>query len=168
MITKLTKEQEDRIPEFTDKWVNQASKPMNHEKAIRATKDIYKSMKEKEFYIIIIKKCFKRMKTIHIAVILYKGFLVLKQKRFGINVKLYTVKPDGLINYRDNCPDNPNRDQKDTDGDGLGDACDQEESRLTERYAWIPWLGIGFASVVLVVLLILTAQSMRKNEDPSS
>ena len=31
---------------------------------------------------------------------------------------------DGILNYRDNCPDVANMSQADTDGDGLGDACD--------------------------------------------
>lgn len=66
---------------------------------------------------------------------------------------------DGLINSKDNCPDNPNRDQRDTDNDGIGDICDKEESRITEHYPWIPWAGIGFAAIVLVVLLFLTARA---------
>lgn len=66
---------------------------------------------------------------------------------------------DGLINSKDNCPDNPNRDQRDVDSDGTGDICDKEESRITERYPWIPWVGIGFAAVVLIVLLVLTART---------
>lgn len=66
---------------------------------------------------------------------------------------------DGVINNKDNCPDNPNRDQKNTDGDSAGDACDKEESRITERHAWIPWAGIGFAALVLAILLVLTARS---------
>lgn len=68
---------------------------------------------------------------------------------------------DGKINSKDNCPDNPNRDQRDTDGDGIGDVCDKEESRITERYTWIPWAGIGFAAIVLIILLALTARSAR-------
>lgn len=68
---------------------------------------------------------------------------------------------DGIINSKDNCPDNPNRDQKDTDSDGIGDVCDKEESRITERYTWIPWVGIGFAALVLVILLVLTVRSTR-------
>ena len=31
---------------------------------------------------------------------------------------------DGVPNEEDNCPDDINRDQKDTDGDGIGDVCD--------------------------------------------
>jgi len=65
---------------------------------------------------------------------------------------------DGIINSKDNCPDNPNRDQRDTDGDGIGDVCDKQESRITEQYPWIPWIGIGFAAIVLIVLLALTAR----------
>lgn len=66
---------------------------------------------------------------------------------------------DGIINSKDNCPDNPNYNQKDTDADGIGDVCDQEESRVTERYPWIPWVGIIFAGLVVLVLIILTVKS---------
>jgi len=66
---------------------------------------------------------------------------------------------DDVINSKDNCPDNPNRDQRDRDSDGVGDVCDNEESRITERYPWIPWVGIGFAAVVLIILLALTARA---------
>jgi len=66
---------------------------------------------------------------------------------------------DGLLNSKDNCPDNPNYDQHDEDGDGMGDACDKEESRITEKYSWIPWIGIGSAGAVLIVLLFLAARS---------
>ncbi len=34
---------------------------------------------------------------------------------------------DGVPNSRDNCPDVPNPDQADFDGDGLGDACDPDD-----------------------------------------
>lgn len=70
---------------------------------------------------------------------------------------------DGLINSQDNCPNNPNRYQEDVDSDGVGDVCDQIESRITERHAWIPWAGIGFATLVLIILLILTARSIRSS-----
>lgn len=66
---------------------------------------------------------------------------------------------DGLINSEDNCPNNPNRDQGDADGDRIGDVCDGEESRITERSPWIPWVGMGFAAIVLIILLALTARS---------
>jgi len=71
---------------------------------------------------------------------------------------------DGIINSEDNCIDNPNRNQLDTDSDGIGDVCDEQESRITEQRPWIPWLGIGFASIVLIVLLALTARSTYKGK----
>jgi hypothetical protein len=33
---------------------------------------------------------------------------------------------DGILDADDNCPDDPNADQADLDGDGLGDACDPD------------------------------------------
>ena len=66
---------------------------------------------------------------------------------------------DGVINAQDNCPNNPNANQADTDGDGIGDVCDPDESRLTEKYTWIPWVGIGFAALVVLGLFALTMRS---------
>ncbi len=71
---------------------------------------------------------------------------------------------DGVINSLDNCMNDPNSAQSDEDGDRIGDACDQEESRITERHAWIPWAGIGFAALVLVVLVILSMKNPQKVE----
>lgn len=69
---------------------------------------------------------------------------------------------DGILNPQDNCPDHPNVNQADSDGDGIGDLCDNEESRITERYTWLPWLGIGSALIVLIVLFAMTARSVSK------
>ena len=63
---------------------------------------------------------------------------------------------DGLINAKDNCTDQPNANQVDTDGDKIGDVCDPDESRLTEKYPLLPWLGIGFAGLVIIVLFALS------------
>jgi len=66
---------------------------------------------------------------------------------------------DGVLNMKDNCPNLPNFDQRDSDGDNLGDVCDGIESRFTERHKWVPWAGIGFAAIVLLVLFVYTAKS---------
>jgi len=68
---------------------------------------------------------------------------------------------DSILNQTDNCPTEPNRQQLDTDGDGLGDACDTEESRFTERYSWVPWVGMGAAASVLALLFIVVARQSR-------
>jgi hypothetical protein len=66
---------------------------------------------------------------------------------------------DGYHTALDNCPDEPNPSQADEDGDGIGDACDEEESRFTEQYAFIPWLGIGLATLVLLSLMAVALRS---------
>lgn len=67
---------------------------------------------------------------------------------------------DGRVNSIDNCPNDPNSNQSDVDGDKIGDVCDKEESRVTEKYPWLPMAGIGFAGLVLAVLFSVTAHSM--------
>lgn len=73
---------------------------------------------------------------------------------------------DGVTNSIDNCPNNPNRYQEDVDGDKIGDVCDGVESRVTEKYTWLPWAGMGFAGLVLIVLFAITARSMLKKDVP--
>ena len=74
---------------------------------------------------------------------------------------------DGIINQQDNCPNNPNKGQGDVDADGIGDICDTQEDRITERYAWIPWVGIGFAAITLVTLFALTARATLRSRSQS-
>ena len=68
---------------------------------------------------------------------------------------------DGVINGEDNCPDQPNRRQKDTDEDGIGNECDGEESRITEKYPWLPWTGMGLVMVVIGGLFIKTLREKK-------
>ena len=62
---------------------------------------------------------------------------------------------DRVMNSTDNCPDLPNSSQIDTDGDGIGDECDDEESRLTEKYQWILWAGLGIGFLTLIILFAI-------------
>lgn len=71
---------------------------------------------------------------------------------------------DGVMQLTDNCPNLTNRGQEDVDVDGIGDVCDGEESRFTEKYAWVPWVGMGMAALVIGVLFFLVATAPKKEE----
>jgi type II secretory pathway pseudopilin PulG/subtilisin-like proprotein convertase family protein len=46
---------------------------------------------------------------------------------FYVQVPVYDSDGDGIPDDEDNCPDDANPDQTDTDGDGTGDACDDDD-----------------------------------------
>jgi hypothetical protein len=68
---------------------------------------------------------------------------------------------DMMLNYVDNCPADPNVNQSDKDKDGVGDVCDKEESRLAEKYKWLPWLGIVAAIVVIGALGVVVVRDLK-------
>ena len=69
---------------------------------------------------------------------------------------------DGVLNVADNCPQIPNALQGDVDGDKIRDVCDGVESRVSEKYPWLPWLGIIIGFIVTGGVLIV---SLKKNPE---
>jgi len=51
--------------------------------------------------------------------------LLARLRKFAVShIKKYeNIDNDGVIDDTDNCPNDPNPDQLDSDGDGIGDAC---------------------------------------------
>ena len=71
---------------------------------------------------------------------------------------------DYVMDNVDNCPNFPHGDQWDTDSDGLGDECDTEETKLTERLPWVPWVGMGFAGLVLLGLFTFVVMDIKRKK----
>lgn len=64
-----------------------------------------------------------------IAVLDYYGDMRLRDGLIDIGATEYNddIDNDGIVNAIDNCPETPNADQTDTDNDGLGDVCDDDD-----------------------------------------
>jgi hypothetical protein len=71
---------------------------------------------------------------------------------------------DSVINSKDNCVNAPNVSQQDADSDGIGDVCDKEESRITEKYAYLPWLAIAAASALLMFFFYRVIKNTKPND----
>ncbi|OGZ07633.1 MAG: hypothetical protein A3D65_03815 [Candidatus Lloydbacteria bacterium RIFCSPHIGHO2_02_FULL_50_13] len=84
----------------------------------------------------------------------------------GIGDNCEDFDRDRIVNQKDNCPNDPNVAQTDTDGDNVGDSCDGEESRITERHVWVPWVGMGIAALVLIVLFAFAIRAQPKSKEP--
>ncbi len=73
---------------------------------------------------------------------------------------------DRIINSKDNCPNHPNAAQQDADGDRAGDACDKEESRITEKYAWLPWIALAGAAALMLFFFLRVAKGTPPKDMP--
>lgn len=71
---------------------------------------------------------------------------------------------DGVINSSDNCSFDYNPNQADIDNDRIGDECDSEDSRITETTPYLPWVGVGFAALVIIVLFIMGMKMKPEDE----
>ena len=56
---------------------------------------------------------------------------------------------DGVVNIDDNCPEVRNPAQQDEDKDGIGNTCDNVDSRFTATRPWLLWAGMAMIIIVL-------------------
>jgi len=68
-------------------------------------------------------------KTVDVSIQVADAFggLVTQSYKIGVGVVILDSDKDGIPDGQDNCPLTFNPDQKDTDGDGKGDLCDQDQ-----------------------------------------
>jgi hypothetical protein len=59
---------------------------------------------------------------------------------------------DGVLNASDNCPGVKNPAQSDEDQDGMGNACDDTDSRFTAGKPWLLWGSMAGIVVILAAL----------------
>ena len=62
------------------------------------------------------------------------------------------IDNDGIVNDEDNCPDMHNPDQADTDGDGMGNACDPLTA--TDIPTLSEWGMIIFMTIILGIGIV--------------
>lgn len=58
-------------------------------------------------------------------------------------------------NSKDNYSDTQKSNKKNNTTDRISNIFDKNEDVITKSYPWVPWVGIGLATIVLVILFIL-------------
>ena len=79
--------------------------------------------------------------------------------RYNSSVPVADRDGDGVIDIEDDCPDTPNADQRDIDGDGLGDVCDPMQGATLIHFVSQPgdYIGGGITQTLTVLDGFITA-----------
>ena len=68
---------------------------------------------------------------------------------------------DGVVNAMDNCIDKYNKDQTDSDKDGIGNVCDSNDERFFEENKYLLFI---FAGIIVLIFLGLAIVIMKNNK----
>ena len=70
----------------------------------------------------------------------------------GSNATVTDFDQDGIEDDNDNCPVDPNADQRDSDGDGRGDVCDPDGRNPLQLLAFVILMMVILAGVVVLLV----------------